>query len=144
VSSLGTFLDNAVILIVQEFYVSLQDHESRITEGHIWDTVLVRGKEVQEGVPMTSTEKLLKPSRSIIGDTLFQQYIKLRAKQLKDWNKQHQETTATPTLSKGSQLYTDMFESTNMGQEEEAHESEGEREEEEDGEDDEMDDEEAD
>ncbi|KAH1031833.1 hypothetical protein J1N35_044007 [Gossypium stocksii] len=39
------------------------------------------------GVPMTSTEQSLKPSRSIIGDTLFQQYIELRVKQIKDGNK---------------------------------------------------------
>ncbi|MBA0783349.1 hypothetical protein Gotri_001077, partial [Gossypium trilobum] len=39
------------------------------------------------GVPITSTKQSLKPSRSITRDTLFQQYIELRAKQIKDWNK---------------------------------------------------------
>ncbi|MBA0878586.1 hypothetical protein Goshw_013236, partial [Gossypium schwendimanii] len=34
-------------IIVQEFYASLWDHESRNTEGCIWDMVLVRGKEVR-------------------------------------------------------------------------------------------------
>ncbi|MBA0562660.1 hypothetical protein Golob_007687, partial [Gossypium lobatum] len=37
--------DNVVVFIVQEFYASLWDHESRNTVGHIWDIVLVRGKE---------------------------------------------------------------------------------------------------
>ncbi|MBA0755402.1 hypothetical protein Gogos_019934 [Gossypium gossypioides] len=40
-------------------------------------------------VPMRYTEKSLKPSRNIIGDTLFQQYIELQDKQIKDRNKQH-------------------------------------------------------
>ncbi|KAH1082780.1 hypothetical protein J1N35_022541, partial [Gossypium stocksii] len=38
-------------------------------------------------VPMTSTKQSLKHSRNIIKDTLFQQHIELRAKQIKDWNK---------------------------------------------------------
>ncbi|KAH1121907.1 hypothetical protein J1N35_005067 [Gossypium stocksii] len=42
--------ENDVVPIVQEFYASLQDHDSRNTEGRIWDMVLVRGKEVQVGV----------------------------------------------------------------------------------------------
>ncbi|KAG8473207.1 hypothetical protein CXB51_035129 [Gossypium anomalum] len=39
--------DNVVVPVVQEFYASLRDQESRNIEGHIWDTVPVRGKEVQ-------------------------------------------------------------------------------------------------
>ncbi|KAK5784282.1 hypothetical protein PVK06_038805 [Gossypium arboreum] len=51
------------------------------------------------GVPMTSTKQQLNPSKSITGDTLFQQYIELRTKQIKDWNKRKQEVTATPASS---------------------------------------------
>ncbi|KAK5771359.1 hypothetical protein PVK06_047559 [Gossypium arboreum] len=40
-------MDNVVDLVVQEFYTSLRDHKSGNTKDHIWDTVLVRGKEVQ-------------------------------------------------------------------------------------------------
>ncbi|KAH1057221.1 hypothetical protein J1N35_035286 [Gossypium stocksii] len=36
-----------MVPIVQFFYAYLQDQESRNTNGHIWDTVLVQGKEVQ-------------------------------------------------------------------------------------------------
>ncbi|KAK5818988.1 hypothetical protein PVK06_023944 [Gossypium arboreum] len=72
---------------------------------------------------MTSIEQSLKPSRSIIKDTLFQQYIKPWAKQIKDGNKQWL---------------------ANMDQEEEAHESEKEREEEGDDEHEELEDEEDD
>ncbi|MFQ6649944.1 hypothetical protein Gotur_023121 [Gossypium turneri] len=50
-------------------------------------------------VPMTSTKDSLKPSRSIIGNTLFEQYIELCAKQIKDWNKRQQEVTTTPASS---------------------------------------------
>ncbi|KAH1106721.1 hypothetical protein J1N35_010489 [Gossypium stocksii] len=50
-------------------------------------------------VPMTPTEQLLKPSRSVIDDTLFQQYIELRVKQIKDKNKRYQEMTVTPMSS---------------------------------------------
>ncbi|MBA0730646.1 hypothetical protein Golax_026020 [Gossypium laxum] len=35
------------VLVVQEFYASLQDHETRNTEGHLWESILVRGKEVR-------------------------------------------------------------------------------------------------
>ncbi|MBA0837804.1 hypothetical protein Goarm_009925 [Gossypium armourianum] len=51
------------------------------------------------GVLMASTEQSLKPSRSIIGDTLFTQYFELWAKQIKEWNKHQQETIATPASS---------------------------------------------
>ncbi|MBA0861808.1 hypothetical protein Goshw_001132 [Gossypium schwendimanii] len=40
--------DNTVAPIFQEFYASLRDHEFRNNEGHIWDTILVRGKEDKE------------------------------------------------------------------------------------------------
>ncbi|MBA0772046.1 hypothetical protein Gotri_007485 [Gossypium trilobum] len=36
---------------------------------------------------MASSEQSMKPSRSIIGDTLYTQYTKLRAKQIKELNK---------------------------------------------------------
>ncbi|MBA0860762.1 hypothetical protein Goshw_020986, partial [Gossypium schwendimanii] len=39
--------ENAVVPIIQEFYASLWDQEFRNTEGHMWDMVLVRGKEVR-------------------------------------------------------------------------------------------------
>ncbi|MBA0761311.1 hypothetical protein Gotri_023981 [Gossypium trilobum] len=39
--------DIFVVLVVQEFYASLRDQESRNNEGHMWETVLVRGKEVR-------------------------------------------------------------------------------------------------
>ncbi|MBA0681847.1 hypothetical protein Goari_023620, partial [Gossypium aridum] len=39
--------DNVVVPVVQEFYTSLRDEESRNTEGRIWDMVLVWGKEVR-------------------------------------------------------------------------------------------------
>ncbi|MBA0686983.1 hypothetical protein Goari_014546, partial [Gossypium aridum] len=39
--------ENAVAPIIQEFYASLWDQEFRNTEGHMWDMVLVRGKEVR-------------------------------------------------------------------------------------------------
>ncbi|MBA0839369.1 hypothetical protein Goarm_005105 [Gossypium armourianum] len=78
--------DNVVVPVVQEFYTSLRDQESRNTEGCMWDMA---------SVSMTSTEHPLKPSRSIIGDTLFQKYIEVQAKQIKDWNKQQQEVTTT-------------------------------------------------
>ncbi|MBA0717517.1 hypothetical protein Golax_005327, partial [Gossypium laxum] len=42
----------------------------------------------------------LKPSQSIIGVTLFQQYIELQAKQIKEWNKRQQDATTTPVSSK--------------------------------------------
>ncbi|KAH1031615.1 hypothetical protein J1N35_043789 [Gossypium stocksii] len=80
--------DNVVVPVVQEFYTSLWDHESRNTKRHKWDTVLMRGKEKKQvcvgkrihqksgviflhlmtdlckkaGVPMASIELLLKPS----------------------------------------------------------------------------------
>ncbi|MBA0731658.1 hypothetical protein Golax_025342 [Gossypium laxum] len=38
-------MDNALFLVVQEFYASPRYHEPRNTEGHIWDTILVRRKE---------------------------------------------------------------------------------------------------
>ncbi|MFQ6624184.1 hypothetical protein Gotur_003343, partial [Gossypium turneri] len=38
--------DNVVVSIVQEFYASLWDQESRNIECHMWDIVPVRGKEV--------------------------------------------------------------------------------------------------
>ncbi|MBA0761458.1 hypothetical protein Gotri_024106 [Gossypium trilobum] len=132
--------DNVVVSIVQEFYASLWDQESRNIECHMWDIVLVRWKEVRvtpriiydfynapyyekdfidetdleyfrdidmdniinfliEGVPKTSTKQPLKPSKSIIEDTLFQQYIKLRAKEVKDWNKRQQGVMTTPASS---------------------------------------------
>ncbi|MBA0824888.1 hypothetical protein Goarm_021525 [Gossypium armourianum] len=53
----------------------------------------------EAGVPITSIEQSLKPSKSIISDILFQQYIELRAKQIKNWNKQQQEAITTPTPS---------------------------------------------
>ncbi|MBA0850134.1 hypothetical protein Goshw_025732, partial [Gossypium schwendimanii] len=40
-------MDNALFLVVQEFYASPRYHEPRNTEGHIWDTILVRKKELQ-------------------------------------------------------------------------------------------------
>ncbi|MBA0697825.1 hypothetical protein Goari_021349, partial [Gossypium aridum] len=47
----GTFLDDPKREwrgpIVQEFYASLRDRESRNTKGCMWDMVLVRGKEVR-------------------------------------------------------------------------------------------------
>ncbi|MBA0678267.1 hypothetical protein Goari_019621 [Gossypium aridum] len=46
-----------------------------------------------------SGQKPLKPSKSIIRDTLFQQYIKLRAKEVKDWNKRQQDAMTTPASS---------------------------------------------
>ncbi|MBA0694248.1 hypothetical protein Goari_004564 [Gossypium aridum] len=39
--------ESAVVPIVQEFYESLRDQESKRTEGS-WETVLVRGKEEEE------------------------------------------------------------------------------------------------
>ncbi|MBA0788745.1 hypothetical protein Gotri_027985 [Gossypium trilobum] len=39
--------ENVVVPIVQKFYASLQDQESRNIEGLMWDMVLVRGKEVR-------------------------------------------------------------------------------------------------
>ncbi|MBA0859383.1 hypothetical protein Goshw_006233 [Gossypium schwendimanii] len=58
------------------------------------------------GVPMTSTEQPLKPSRNIIEDTLFQQYTEMY------------NNIWVPNYT------PDMFGPTNMEQEEEAHESE--------------------
>ncbi|MBA0613272.1 hypothetical protein Godav_013742 [Gossypium davidsonii] len=37
----------AVVPIVQEFYASLLDHESRNNDDHIWDTAFVRGIKVK-------------------------------------------------------------------------------------------------
>ncbi|KAK5825605.1 hypothetical protein PVK06_020461 [Gossypium arboreum] len=53
------------------------------------DLVMILCKKA--GVSITSTEQLLKPSRSIIVDTLFQRYIEVQAKQIKYWNKRQQE-----------------------------------------------------
>ncbi|MBA0789315.1 hypothetical protein Gotri_026034 [Gossypium trilobum] len=39
--------DNVVVSIVQEFYASLRHYKSRNTEGHMWDIVPERGKEVR-------------------------------------------------------------------------------------------------
>ncbi|MBA0699214.1 hypothetical protein Goari_000869, partial [Gossypium aridum] len=39
--------ENVMVPIVQEFYASLRDHESRNTEGCMWDMVLVQGKEMR-------------------------------------------------------------------------------------------------
>ncbi|MBA0880967.1 hypothetical protein Goshw_011411, partial [Gossypium schwendimanii] len=39
--------DNVVVPIIKEFYASLQDQESRNIERHMWDMVLVWGKEVR-------------------------------------------------------------------------------------------------
>ncbi|MBA0727533.1 hypothetical protein Golax_000512 [Gossypium laxum] len=39
--------DRVVVPIVKEFYASLWDHETRNIECHIWELVLVRGKEVR-------------------------------------------------------------------------------------------------
>ncbi|KAK5803062.1 hypothetical protein PVK06_030702 [Gossypium arboreum] len=61
---------------------------------------LVKALCKKAGAPMTSIEQPLKPSRSIFRDILFQQYIKLQAKQAKDCNKQQKEMSATPTSSK--------------------------------------------
>ncbi|MBA0761181.1 hypothetical protein Gotri_023862 [Gossypium trilobum] len=38
--------DSVVVPVVHEFYATLRDQESRNTEGHIWDIVLVRRKNV--------------------------------------------------------------------------------------------------
>ncbi|MBA0711466.1 hypothetical protein Golax_010642 [Gossypium laxum] len=48
---------------------------------------------------MVSIEKSMKPSRSIIGDTLYTQYTKLHMKQIREWNKRQQEKTTTLTSS---------------------------------------------
>ncbi|MBA0786484.1 hypothetical protein Gotri_025459 [Gossypium trilobum] len=231
--------DNSLFLIVQEFYASPRYHESRNIEGHIWDTILVRRKEVQnicrdidmdniinfvtEGrgewkyragtnILVSFPQAIMFPEAKMwiqfvctrivptlnvsnvnafrafllyaifhkkqvyVGkwihqnmgrcissqkDTLFQQYIELRAEQIKVWNKQQQEMITTPTLSKSlarAQLdvggnshpkknnirvpnYTpDMFGLTRMEQEEEEPESEAKGEKEEDDGDDEIDD----
>ncbi|MBA0662357.1 hypothetical protein Goklo_006490, partial [Gossypium klotzschianum] len=39
--------DNVVVPAVQEFYASLWDQFFSNTEGHIWDIVRVRGKEMR-------------------------------------------------------------------------------------------------
>ncbi|MFQ6640956.1 hypothetical protein Gotur_014547, partial [Gossypium turneri] len=39
--------DSDVVSIVQEFYASLRDNESRNIEGHMWEMVPVQGKEVR-------------------------------------------------------------------------------------------------
>ncbi|MBA0681846.1 hypothetical protein Goari_023619 [Gossypium aridum] len=38
--------DTVVVPIIQEFYASLRDQESRNTKGCMWDMVLVLGKKV--------------------------------------------------------------------------------------------------
>ncbi|MBA0614899.1 hypothetical protein Godav_015128 [Gossypium davidsonii] len=45
------------------------------------------------GVPMASMEQSMKPSRSIIDDTLYTKYTELREKQIKELNKRQQEMT---------------------------------------------------
>ncbi|MBA0871813.1 hypothetical protein Goshw_030342 [Gossypium schwendimanii] len=39
--------DSVVVLLVQEFYASLQDQEFRSTEGNMWESLFVRGKKAR-------------------------------------------------------------------------------------------------
>ncbi|MBA0620499.1 hypothetical protein Godav_006206 [Gossypium davidsonii] len=106
--------DFAMVLIVQEFYASLQDDESRKVEGRTWETILVRGKEVQ-----------------------ITRYIKLQ-------NKRQQEMMAASASSQRKEKSTthmklDIFGMTYPEQEGEEQKSEEEEGTEEGEEDDEMD-----
>ncbi|KAH1039216.1 hypothetical protein J1N35_040959, partial [Gossypium stocksii] len=51
-------------------------------------------------VPITAISIPMKPSRSIIGDTLYIQCTKFRQKQTKDWNKHQKEKIDVPTSIK--------------------------------------------
>ncbi|MBA0781903.1 hypothetical protein Gotri_002784 [Gossypium trilobum] len=50
-------------------------------------------------VPMEKFEQSMKPSRSIIGDTLYTQYMELRQKQIIYWNKCQKEKMDVPKSS---------------------------------------------
>ncbi|KAK5843136.1 hypothetical protein PVK06_005578 [Gossypium arboreum] len=49
--------DIVVVLVVQGFYASLRDQESKSIESHMWETVPVQGKEVREQEAHESEEE---------------------------------------------------------------------------------------
>ncbi|MBA0843313.1 hypothetical protein Goarm_000515 [Gossypium armourianum] len=138
----------------------------------MWDIVPVRGKEVQVTPQIICDfynapyyekyfidETDLEYFRDISMDNIINVLIEgrgkwkyrpeLRAKKIKDWNKQRQESIATLASSQRfiraqQELYTDMFGPTNLEQEEEVHEREEEGEDEKDDRSEEMDFEEGD
>ncbi|MFQ6661155.1 hypothetical protein Gotur_029402 [Gossypium turneri] len=199
--------DFAMVPILQEFYASLQDEESRKVDGRTWETILVykygqhyklpnRGAgewkchpgtdiptffnqaimfpkakmQIQflctsialalnvsnvntfqarvgvffphlvttickrAGVSMACMEQSMKPSQSIIGDMLYTQYIKLRAKQIKEWNKSQQEMMAASASSQRKEKSTTQHEIEQEGEEQKSEEEEGTKEGEEDDE----------
>lgn len=42
-------------------------------------------------VPMSENEQFLKPTRSIIDDSLYKQYVELQFKQIKEWKQRRKE-----------------------------------------------------
>ncbi|MBA0789647.1 hypothetical protein Gotri_028142 [Gossypium trilobum] len=155
--------DIVVVLVIQEFYASLLDQESRNTEGHMWEIVLVCGKEVQV-TPQIICDFYNAPhyEKDFINEIDLEYFRDIdRDNIIKEWNKHQKETTATPASSQRKAKSTaqqeefarqknirvpnytlNMFGSTQPKQEEKAHEREekgkDEEEEEEEG-DDEMD-----
>ncbi|MBA0853634.1 hypothetical protein Goshw_020118 [Gossypium schwendimanii] len=57
--------DNVVVPIIQEFYASLRDQESRNIEGRTWDMVLVWGKKVRLPLKLFVTFIMLHTMRMI-------------------------------------------------------------------------------
>ncbi|MBA0868983.1 hypothetical protein Goshw_021548 [Gossypium schwendimanii] len=63
--------DNAIIPVVQEFYASFRDQESKRPYDAIWET-----------------------------DSMYTQYVELQRKQIKDWNQYRKEKMDVPELVK--------------------------------------------